>query len=252
MLGGIQPAVLSDVLDAPSDGFVERFVFICPDIAPQLVRGSGGADMFMLRTAFQNLHGLKMEDPGDGRTPRPVVFPFDPDAADAFFEFRKSTRRMAHESDGTLAGWIGKADGLVARVAGTFTLLDWAYGSSSPPPVSVPLQAVERAASLWRDYLLPMAKRAFGDAAIPMDERLARRLLREIARRQSNEINQRVVRREWSIEGIGKDAATADRVFAILADAGWLAPAFTRKGGGKGQPKRDWRVNPALFEDRGH
>lgn len=131
----------------------------------------------------------------------------------------------------------------VARIAGVLTLLDWAYDGAGPVPLGVGKDAVQRAGDLWAYYLLPMARRAFGDAARPNTERLAIRLLKEIRSRRASVVNSREVRREWKLHDL-RETKPVSEALTYLQEAGWVRPASVPTGG---RPRDDWEVNPELF-----
>lgn len=233
VLGGMQPDKVAEVLKSPDDGFIARFLYIWPDAQP-LVRSHVQPDMALLERALGRLHHLKL-------APSPMFFADD--ASELFFEFRQAMRGMSGNAEGVLAGWIGKGDGVVARIAGVLTLLDWAYEGQGPAPLSVGKDAVQRAGDLWAYYLLPMARRAFGDAARPNTERLAIRLLKEIRTRRVPVVNSREVRREWKLHDL-RETKPVGEALSYLQEAGWVRPASIPTGG---RPRDDWEVNPELF-----
>lgn len=244
VLGGIQPDRLAECLEGPDDGFNERFILIWPDPQPP-VRSKARPDMEHLRRVFDRLHSLQMSVGDDGKL-KPVAMPFEPKAADTFFLFRETTYDLATRHDGPLGGWIGKGNGMVARLAGLFTLLDWAVGSSVSAPERIGEGAVERACQLWTDYLLPMAKRAFGDAVRPEAERLACRLLKEIRTRSASVVNERAVYKDWKPHNL-REAAKVKAAFKFLEEAGWTRPKPTRAGDTAGRGRADWEINPELW-----
>ena len=65
-----------------------------------------------------------------------------------------------------LAGWIGKADGLVARLAGVLAFLDWAASREATPPETIHADTVMRANRLWQDYLEPKVRHEWGIAGL--------------------------------------------------------------------------------------
>ena len=106
-----------------------------------------------------------------------------------------------------------------------------------------------RALGLLAEYAAPMARRAFGEAALPEAERDARQLARWLLRRSPvpEVLNARALRRMGDRPGIPKP----ERIEAALhelAELGWVRPAPGREGGGKGRQRADWAVNPALRE----
>jgi hypothetical protein len=244
ILGGIQPARLAEVLESPEDGLTSRFNYYWPDPAP-LERSKQGADIEALARALKRLSDLEMI-PGPNGDPQSTPMTFTEDAAIAFFEFRRRIHEMLEAEEGHMAGWIGKGPGCVARIAGILALLDWTRRANAPQPRIVPLQTVERAMLLWLEYLLPMARRAFGDAARPEDEKKAIRLLKEIRRRRELKINERQIYRDWKLTGLRK-ADDLKPILAHLMEAGWVLPKPSREGESHGKPKGDWIINPELL-----
>lgn len=244
VLGGTQPDRLADLLDSPDDGFTARFLYVWPDATP-LKRSSTAADAPMLREAFSRLYSIQMQTAEDGALiPSPLAFTAD--AADLFFEFRQGTRELIGPEEGPLAGWIGKADGLVARIAGILELLDWSRRPNAPLPRIVTRLTVERASMLWTDYLLPMARRAFGDAARPENEVKAARLLKAIRQRRPEKLNAREIYKHWRLQGL-REPAAVNTALIFLHDSGWILPAPTRAGDTAGRQKADWDINPELW-----
>ena len=75
-----------------------------------------------------------------------------------------------------MLSFLGKLPGLCARLALVLAFLDWAAeGAEQPHEITV--QNFGRAAHLMQAYFLPMARRAYADAATPKTERAARRLV---------------------------------------------------------------------------
>lgn len=246
IIGGIQPDRLAETTGASDDGIHSRFLYTAPDIPP-LLRADGAANQAVLDFALQTLFEIPLSVDQEGAI-KPHVLDFDTEAADEMFRFRQSVRELIQEHDGLIAGWIGKADGVVARLAATLMLLDNVLlDPSRSVPSALNVDYLGRAVALWRYYFLPMAKRALSEAALPVEERVARRILREARRREAREINQRVIRREWAIEGLGKDTKLADKAFEVLKESGWVREADRKTSIGSGRPRKDWIINPRLF-----
>jgi hypothetical protein len=91
-----------------------------------------------------------------------------------------------------------------------------------------------------------MARRVFGEAALPRAERdtqaNARRLIRQNP--VPDIVNARDLRRMAYGPGI-RDADQVSAALEELADAGWVRRASGRAGG-YGRQRLDWAVNPAL------
>ena len=89
-----------------------------------------------------------------------------------------------------------------------------------------------RALGFLAGYAVPMARRVFGEAALPEAERDARRLARWYLRRPTSRpetLNARALRRAAN----GPSIPTAPRITAALgelAELGWVRPAPARDG----------------------
>jgi hypothetical protein len=93
-----------------------------------------------------------------------------------------------------------------------------------------------------------MARRVFGEAALPQAERDARTIARWLVRQipLPETVNARDLRRMANGPGI-RDVDRVNGALEELADAGWVRAAPTRAGG-YGRQRLDWAVNPALAE----
>lgn len=246
ILGGIQPARLEKLMLTDEDGFQARLLYFYPDIPP-LVRNENTPPPEELRLALERLRSITLitDEQGEGQ---PRGLPLANDARDRFFEIRREIRALADEYDGLMAGWIGKGAGLTLRIAGLLCLLDWARESEAALPIEVGTPYLERAMELWRTYFMPMARRALALAGLSLEERIARRIARETMRRGAKVINEREVRRSWSIEELGKDVQRTSKAFNILAASGWIRRA---EYSGQGRAPKNWEVNSILFDSFG-
>jgi hypothetical protein len=92
-----------------------------------------------------------------------------------------------------------------------------------------------------------MAERTFGDAALPQVERNATAVARWIMRERPAVINARHLRREVRLPGL-REAAEVEAALKALVEAGWLRPVPARQGRAAGRQRKDYEVNPALWE----
>ena len=247
IVGGIQPDRLAAMLlSGADDGLSARFLYTWPAPPVDVSDPPDGAGLpFALKPMLRRLRELPMPD-----EPEPVVLPFTPEARDALQEWRREVKRMEHDAAGLFLSWLGKLPGMAVRLAVVFLHLEWlGRPAGTPSPEAVNLDALARALGFLADYAVPMARRAFGEAALPEAERDARRLARWL-RRQSpipETLNARALRRQADGPGI----ATPERIEAALGELkhlGLVDPAPAREGGGKGRQRADWAVNPALRE----
>jgi hypothetical protein len=169
---------------------------------------------------------------------------------EALQNFRRRVKAMEAEATGLFLSWLGKLPGMAVRLAVIFLHLEWLAHPSDEPvpsPEVVGLNAITRALGFLGDYAVPMARRAFGEAALPEAERDARRLARWILQQSPTPemLNARTLRRMANGPGI----ASSERIeaaLAELAELGWVRPAPGRDGGGKGRQRSDWMVTPEL------
>lgn len=119
----------------------------------------------------------------------------------------------------------------------------------TPAPERITLDDVVRAIGFLSEYVVPMARRAFGEAALPEPERDARRLARWYLRQPHPRpavVNTRILRRMADGPGI----PTAPRIEAALielGELGWTRPAPGRDGANAGRQRADWTINPAVL-----
>ena len=252
VLGGIQPDRLATlILSGDDDGLAARFILAWPEPAP-LTRPTKRADPEKLVDALVRLRSLKPGQSADGAT-YPLAVPFSDDAADLLHEFRERVRELESSSSGLFLSHIGKWPGMAARIALILELLWWAVADDplGGGPVEISAKSVAGAIELLTGYVQPMARRIYGEAALPKVERdataLARHLMSKIRREGVPErISARDIQRA-RIEGL----RTADEVKAALGeleDAGWVRAASSPAAPEGGRPKVEWTVNPALGE----
>ncbi|MEQ1609879.1 MAG: DUF3987 domain-containing protein [Hyphomonadaceae bacterium] len=241
VLGGMQPDKLLELMAGPDDGMLSRMMFIWPDAMPLInFEGQSAAPFFSIM--FDRLRRFK-------NSPHPMCF--SPQAAAEFFKLRQHVRKLEAEHVGKVHNWIGKGPGLVARLAAVLTIVDWASHGIGEPPREVSVEVVKQACELWAQYLLPMTKRAFGDASRPETERKAVALLKEIRKRcsvSSPMVNARDIQRGWKVEGL-REAKPLHEVLSYLHDAGWLMLKVNDDDIRKGRQRGDWWINPALWPD---
>ena len=102
-------------------------------------------------------------------------------------------------------------------------------------------------AHLIEAYFKPMAERAYGDATLPEEERLAAILARWIVSERPTLINVRKLRRETRLP----DLRTADSIrkgLDALVEFGLVQRVGGRQGDTKGRHRGDYAVNPKVFE----
>lgn len=244
VVGTIQPDRLNDALTTGcDDGLAARFLFVWPNrVAPE--RPKGMADHVLAAERLRRLMRLDLDADEQGQT-RPRLLPLSSDAEAVFIPWWKSNSDAAEAEYGLLAGHVGKLPGISLRLALVIELLAWCCeGGEEPKEIS--LWAIQAGVGLATEYFLPMARRAFGDAALPQDERLAVALAKWVVRTKTRSFNGRDLYRCKAIPGIGS-AETMKAAAAHLIEGNWLF-AHDRSEGAKGRARTDYVVNPKVFE----
>jgi hypothetical protein len=242
VLGGIQPDRLKTLLfKSDDDGLLARFLPIWPNPAP-LKRPQAWADEAMMERALARLLTLDLATDEQDET-RPWFIPFTDDARALMDDFRLAVRGWEGEAEGLMLSFLGKLPGLSARLALVLGFLDWA-AEGAEEPHSISVQHFGRAAHLVEAYFLPMARRAYADAATPKPERAARRLVGIIRKQGWQRFNSREVMR-LDRAGLG-DKAELDPALALLTDGDCIRPVETTVNPQGGRPQRLFIVNPAL------
>jgi len=142
-----------------------------------------------------------------------------------------------------MLSFLGKLPGLTARLALVLAFLELA-AEGAEEPHSISVQHFGRAAHLVEAYFLPMARRAYADAATPKAERAARRLVGIIRKQGWQRFTSRDVLR-LDRAGLGnKDELNP--ALALLEDGDCIRPVETTVNPQGGRPQRLFLVNPAL------
>ncbi len=241
IMGGIQPdRVASLLLAGDDDGLAARFLFTWPEPQypnrPRAVPDHDGA-----QAALARLRVISW-----ATSPEAPRLPFAPRAAGLMDEWRTRVAAMEGDAAGLFLSWIGKLPGFAVRLATILEHLDWAAGAGSAEPQAIGETAALRALTLLDDYAVPMARRVFGDAAMPQAERDGRRLGKWLlAQRPLPEVaNAKELRRMANGPGI-PDAARMEAALGELEAAGWVRSAPARAEG-YGRQRKDYAINPAL------
>lgn len=242
VLGGIQPDRLKSLLfKSDDDGLLARFLPIWPEPAP-LRRPQAWGDETLVEAALARLLTLDLVTDEAGEA-RPWFIPFTDDARALMDDLRAVVRGWEAESDGLMLSFLGKLPGLTARLALALGFLDWAAdGAEEPREITV--QHFGRAAHLVEAYLLPMARRAYADAATPKAERAARRLVGIVREQGWQRFTSRDVLR-LDRSGLGT-VAELNPALAMLEDGECIRPVDPPANPQGGRPQRRFLVNPAI------
>lgn len=131
------------------------------------------------------------------------------------------------------------------RLALAFEYLWWCGQLGSSEPVAITEEAVNAAIGFVEGYAKPMARRVYGDAALPVSERRAATLARWLLAQRARQFNARTVRREAKLPGL-REPAEMDSACEVLADAGWISPVDS--SGQQHRHRKDWLVEPRVWE----
>lgn len=246
VLGSIQPDKLSVITGGADDGLASRFLWVWPDptegfaLNRELVNGAKQIDalrhLFRLRFPAEN---------EDGLDPRHVEL--SDEAAKHFEKFAGDVKVSAMRAIGRLTGALSKAPGHVLRLAMVIEFVRWSAKPTSPEPKTICAESMLGAIKLVADYFLPMAQRVFNEAAIPLAELRAMTLIRWLKDHDLRRFNAREARRR--IGGVLREPAHMNDACATLERAGLIRAAFSRVGHSKGQQRKDYEVNPAVFAE---
>ncbi|WP_375410661.1 DUF3987 domain-containing protein [uncultured Methylobacterium sp.] len=246
VLGGVQPEKLAVIIDGPDDGLASRLLWSWPEAMPGFSLARALHDDTIEKRNFARLTDLAMAHDKSGQT-EPVRVRLTVEAEDLLEAFARDIAGRSQHASGLFAGTLGKARGHTLRLSAILEYLWWCGGAKASEPSAISARAVEAAAGLLDGYFLPMAERAYGDAAIPLVERRARLLVRHLRRTRQTEFNAREVR--CQIGGMLREAKDMHAACGMLVEASLIRPAFERAGETKGRRAQRYEVNPAIFGD---
>jgi len=239
ILGTLRPDALPPARVGDDPGLIGRCLFVCP--SRPVLRPLSAPTETLNDEAIDALARLQALS----AAVRDV--PLAADALEVFDTFRHAHDLRLDDWEGRAAAWWSEGAGMVLRLAGVLTFLDWsAQPVDAAEPAQVSAAAMRTAIGLWHDYLWPHARAAFRAAGASERRRHAERVLRWIAEHRVDEVSREQIRREVLSQAV--DADGADAVIALLVAQGRLQPA-ARAPTGPGRPPRRWQVNPALLSD---
>lgn len=250
LVGSIQPDKFQALLSGrANDGLVARFLAVWPDLPQRVFRVPEVDDSRALHL-FRRLRSLSMEADDSGEL-APRILPLTTDAARIFEAWYIEQGEKVRGASGFMAEFLGKADGICARLALVLELLEWAVGANGPAdgPAAVSARSVERACTLLVDYFEPMARRVYADAALPEPERKAIALIKEMQARAARTFNAREARREWGVPGLSS-AADMEAACAVLIEGDCIRKVESPNAGA-GRKALTYAVNPRLLRKSG-
>ena len=241
MIGGIQPEKLQECLrQEADDGLAARFLYTFPDPTPRVpLHQRAIPDHDFMSGALNRL----WEAPVPSGSPHRISI--DPRVFDPHHE--RLHHLQARQID-YLAGFVGKGNGTIIRLAGVLTLLEWATGPADRPlPNMASEAALNGAVRLWHDYFLPHARACLRPGQKPGREQNLRRVLRYLQEHPVEHVGRSEVR--GKALGRTLSAYEVSPILKELVRRGWLRP-LPRATAGPGRPLDRWEVNSQLY--RGH
>jgi hypothetical protein len=241
IFGGIQPSRLPELFGGNNDGMAARFIYTWPNALPPKIP-TGLADMDMALGRLRRLVKLSWE------APEPKLIPLTKAAAEAIHDWQNEVMCLSKPATGLFQGWLGKLPGLCLRLATVLTYLEWCGGSEAGPErTQIEARAIAQARYFLTAYAIPMARRTFGETALPEEERDARMIARWLV--VQDPVPEVINERDLARRPDGPAVKASKRLAAaleLLAEEGWVRPPIGKSGPAGGRPRKDWAVSPAV------
>jgi hypothetical protein len=246
ILGSIQPDKLAPLLVGANDGLVPRLLWAWPDKLPPSIP-TRMADLEALERVYRRLDSLQWAHTPEGAL-APVVMPLSASAWPMFHAWEKENASGERDGGSLYEAFAGKMSGAALRLALVSELTAWAFNGGDEP-ADISARSMATAIKWIEDYAKPMAQRVYGDASVPAAERNASLLARYIRRHRMAEVNMRAMRLHPHKQHLKplQERGAMEAAFELLAESGWLMADPSREGGGTGQQRKDYRVNPAVL-----
>ena len=234
------------LLKGADDGLTSRVLMTWPESIPPR-QPIGKPDNNMALSALRRLLKLKMTVNDSGKS-APVIVTLDRKAVEHLNRWRSKNSGQQKWASGLYLAHLGKMPGVTLRLALILEFMDWAWlPDTTEEPSHISARSFAKAVALVDDYFLPMAERAYGDAALPPDQRNAAVLAKRILLEKATTINCRAIQRDWKLPGLDT-AGAIKKVIDDLVEANWLTPVPSREGAGAGRQKSNYQVNQKVME----
>ena len=246
VVGGIQPDRLNSLLfQSDDDGLLARFIPIWPEPVP-IARPERRADDVLIQSVLEALYRLHISTDENG-SPLRILVHFDEGAESDLDQFRRDVREMEKSAEGLLLSFLGKLPGLSVRLSLVLACLHRAAESGDAEPFSISREDYGRARDFVQTYVLPMAKRAYADAGVTIDEKAAARLLAVLREKEWRSFSQREVIR-LGRAGLRK-ADEVTPATRLLEEGGIIRALEPEQSAQGGRPQKRWAVNPCVFSE---
>ena len=191
-------------------------------------------------------------DLSDGK---PVALPVSARSIHKFEEWVDLKKRAAEaDEDGVWGQWLGKQGGVALRLALVLELLWWAAdapAADTAGPTKISAAALTAAMKFIDTYAAPMAALTLVNAARPVEDQNATRLLRMLVNKGDDQFNARLVGR-GSHGPAGRLSQPSDMAAAceVLVAAKLIRHVGERADGKAGRRPSIYEVNPLLLKPR--
>src|SRR5438067_982643 len=197
--GGTQPDRPARLMREADDGLLARMLWVWPEPIPFRL----GQHTPRVTWAIGALDRLREMELQPGNPPKAILVPLAFDARDLLEQFAREMQQYQPAAGPLLASALAKARGQALRLSLVLELLWWSTEEGfSPPPTRISYRAFASAATLMREYFVPMAARAYGDEKPTAWDQNAATLARWILRARPREVHVRHLQREVRLAGL--------------------------------------------------
>lgn len=241
IVGGIQPEMMRRIASGMcNDGLLQRFMIIVARSARKGVDRAPDRDaMDRFAALFDHLEGISPSQ-------QPVTMTEGAHQARERIEDLATRMRQAFDEQ-HLKAWLGKWEGLFARLVLTYHVVECAEAEVYPSQRQVRGETAEKVEQLMCGVLLPHAVHFYNEVIDSNDRQsnmrqLARLILAHgmtVVTKRDIHIYWRASRKlqPWEVKGVIDGLCSLD----------WLYPDETSLDAADGKPKK-WFVNPAVHE----
>lgn len=248
IIGGMQPDKMASILlKGDDDGLAARILYSWPERVA-FKQPTEFPENGIIRDAVRILTAIHMQTDPEGK-PQPKILPFIGKAVKLLAEWRGELADREAEANGLLLSHIGKMPGMAVRLATVLAYMEWIAEPEKGEPEAIGETHILSAIGCMDGYFLPMARRCFGDASLPQEQRDAITLARWIMARKSKEINAREMRRAKGSPL--RDKKRLDAALDYLEESHWIRHIGGRDGERAGKQRRDYEIDPRVFEGAG-
>jgi hypothetical protein len=241
LIGGLQPDKLAESFRGAADGMYARFLFTWPDRPPYRPLIDNAFNEPAIARVIERLAKLAGDDPENFK---PKIVPLSKLAREAFEDLRKEVHAEVDSFYGREQDWWSKIPGLVLRLAGTLSYVNWAMRDEREPK-EIRVEYVEAAIDLVQDYYWPHARACLRQIGLTERDVNARRALVWMRNNKREVVAVQDIRRHALAESL--DATQTKELLGRLEKAGWLRKSAKRSGDRGGKPVVRWTVNSMLF-----